>query len=131
MRQGAGLFDDEVVGDGQLRGICLVSRPIARKLDQDGSLGEITRLWLEPGLPYGTASRVLTTAAAIATGRGMKALISYHDRTRHSGCIYKKAGFKKAGIVNSPPQGWATRARSQSAIHAAAPSKRRWRLDLT
>ena len=36
------------VGVGPLLGLCLVSRPVARMLPQDGSMGEVTRLWLDP-----------------------------------------------------------------------------------
>lgn len=48
-----------VVEEGlDLQGIILVGRPTARMLPQDGSWGEITRLWLRPGLKYGMASEV-------------------------------------------------------------------------
>jgi len=125
-----GLFD-EPVGDGVVRGLCIVGRPVARALPQDGSVGEVTRLYLEPGLPYGTASAVLRAAGQIGRERGMQRLISYHDRTRHTGCIYKKAGFKRDGVVANAGKGWASRNRSQSAIQAAVTPKRRWKLELT
>ena len=61
----------------------------------------------------------------------MVSLISYHRRDKHSGCIYRKAGFKKWGIVK-PPQGagWGSRERAESTTREQAHSKRRWRLDL-
>jgi len=123
------LFDEIHVGVGPLLGICLVGRPVARQLPQDGSIGEITRLWLMPELPHGTASAVLRTAASVAKGRGMRALISYHDRTRHTGCIYRKAGFRRDGVVKPNATGWASRDRANSATAGATP-KRRWRLNL-
>src|SRR5207247_462034 len=91
------------------QGLLLVGRPTAPKLPQDGSWGEITRLWLEPGLPHGTASAVIRFAIGLCRERGMSRLISYHDRTRHSGCIYRKAGMRKDGITNPPANGWASR----------------------
>ena len=119
------------IGVGPLLGLCLVSRPVARRLAQDGSVGEVTRLWLSPRCPYATASRVLSIAAGIARARGMSALISYHDRTRHSGCIYKKAGFKKWGRTKPPSgDGWGSRQRSAETIVAQAAPKQRWRLEL-
>ena len=124
------LFDDLPVAVGPLLGLCLVSRPIARMLPQDGSIGEVTRLWLDPSLPYGTASRVLLHAADVARSRGMAALISYHDRSRHSGCIYRKAGFRKDGTTTPSGKGWGSRKRSDSAVSAGSTSKRRWRLAL-
>ena len=125
------LFADLPVADGPLLGLCLVGRPVAPGLPQDHSIGEITRMILLPGLPYGTASVVLRAAAAHGQRRGMLSLIAYHDRTRHKGCIYRKAGFRKDGTTTPSPNsiGWASRPRPNSA-HAGDTPKRRWRLDL-
>jgi hypothetical protein len=110
--------------------MCLVGRPVARMLPQDGSVGEITRMVLLPGLPHGTASRVLVAAADYAKARGMASLIAYHDRTRHTGCIYRKAGFRKDGATSAAlGAGWGSRGGRTSAQYAATP-KRRWRLAL-
>lgn len=118
------------VGVGPLLGLCLVGRPIARALPQDGrEVAEITRMVLVPGLPYGTASEVLRVAAEVARSRGVRSLIAYHDRTRHTGCIYRKAGFRRDGATVAKPRGWGSRARRRSADYDAAP-KRRWRLVL-
>ena len=122
-----GLFGPQV--GGKLLGLCLVGRPVARRLPQDGTCGEIIRMWLAPGLPFGTASAVLRYAAAIALKRGMKSLIAYHDRTRHTGCIYRKAGFKKDGTTAPPAGGWGSRGGRISADYETTP-KRRWRLVL-
>lgn len=121
-----GLFGD--VGAGPLHGLCLVGRPVARKLPQDGSMGEITRFVLEAGLPYGTASQLLRTVAALAPHRGVRVLIAYHDRTRHTGCIYRKAGFKRDGVVSQTRKGWNSRSNRKSADYEQTP-KRRWRLE--
>lgn len=121
------LFDDLPVATGALLGLCLIGRPIARKLPQDGSVGEVTRMVLLPGLPHGTASEVLRRAGREAASRGMASLIAYHDRTRHTGCIYRKSGFRKDGVTNPPVNGWATRDREKSGTLGAEP-KRRWRL---
>ena len=127
---GPGLFGPTDVPVGPLLGLCLVSRPVARMLPQDGSVGEVTRLWLAPSLPYGSASRVLLHAADVARSRGMVALISYHDRSRHTGCIYRKAGFRKDWTTTPSGNGWGSRKRSESAVKAGTTSKRRWRLNL-
>ena len=123
------LFEDLPVPDGPLLGICLVGRPVSPKLPQDGSVGEVTRMFLEPGLPHGTASAVLRAAAAEGRARGMASLIAYHDRTRHTGCIYRKAGFAKDGVTSPPAVGWGNRPGRRSAS-AGATSKRRWVLPL-
>jgi len=115
---------------GALRlGMCLVSRPVCRRYPQDGSVGEVTRMFLVSRLPHGTASGVLRFVADVARARGMTALIAYHDRTRHSGCIYRKAGFRRDGTTTPPKHGRHTRGGRRSGDLNATP-KRRWRLEL-
>ena len=123
------LFDDLPVATGALLGLCLIGRPVARMLPQDGSVGEVTRMVLLPGLPHGTASEVLRRAGREAATRGMAALIAYHDRTRHTGCIYRKSGFRKDGLTAPHAVGWGSRDRPKSAA-VGLTSKRRWRLVL-
>jgi len=123
-----GLFGDHVSAGG-LRGLCLVGRPVARALPQDGTAAEVTRMVLEPGLPHGTASRVLRYAAAVCARRGVRVLYAYHDRSRHTGCIYRKAGFRRDGVTAPKPGGWASRPGRASGAYEAT-GKRRWRLDV-
>lgn len=125
------LFADVPVADGPLLGLCLVGRPVARQLPQDGSTGEITRMVLVQGLAHGTASRVLFVAAEVGRCSGMKTLIAYHDRTRHTGCIYKKSGFRKDGSTKGSAVGWSNRRGREKSAQAGVTPKRRWRLDLT
>lgn len=122
-----GLFGPEP--GGELVGLVVVGRPIAPGLPQDGTMGQILRMWLAPGLPHGTASEVLRYTAWVAAGRGVETLITYHDRTRHTGCAYRKAGFRKDGVSNSGKLGWDSRNRPLSGALPPTP-KRRWRLDL-
>jgi len=96
-------------------------------LAQDGSVGEVTRMFLEPGLPHGTASAVLRFAADEARRRGMERMIAYHDRTRHTGCIYRKAGFRKDGLAGPKGGSWGTR---EGRAETQNTPKRRWVLDL-
>lgn len=125
---GPDLLSDVSVSIGPMRGLCLIGRPVARALPQDGSMGEITRLVLDAGLPHGTASAVLRFAASEAWHRGMASLVSYHDRSRHTGCIYRKAGFRKDGATKPRTSGWGSRDRPASE-DAGSTSKRRWRLN--
>jgi len=124
------LFSDVQVPCGPLLGLCLIGRPVARLLPQDGSVGECTRMVLVAGLPHGTASRVLLAAAVTARAAGMGALIAYHDRTRHTGCIYRKAGFRKDGATAGRKVGWANRKGRDKSSDAGSAPKRRWRLAL-
>tara|TARA_R100001129_G_C5205801_1_gene215212 strand:+ start:106 stop:633 length:528 start_codon:yes stop_codon:yes gene_type:complete len=121
-----GLFGFEPIGT--LRGVVLVGRPIARMLPQNGTVGELVRVVLKDA-PYGTASAAIRYAAGIARARRMTSLIAYHDRTIHSGCIYRKAGFKKDGVTR-PVMGAGWASRSGRRTDAQATSKRRWRLQL-
>lgn len=122
------LFGD--LPTGPLLGAVVVGRPVAPRLPQDGSVGQITRMWLDPSLPHGTASNVLRLTIWAAWARGCVSLITYHDRTRHTGCAYRKAGFRKDGVTNPGALGWGSREGRTSAGVAPTP-KRRWRVDLT
>lgn len=126
----AGLFGD--VPSGELLGMGVLGRPIARNLPQDSTWAELTRFVLVKDLPRETASHMLRVAAELWFGRPRAAVfISYHDRTRHSGCIYKKAGFRKDGVTQAGTRRgtWASRAGREQAASSEVPSKRRWRLD--
>ena len=114
---------------GERVGMVLVGRPVARMLPQDGSWGEITRLVLVDGLPHGTASNLLRFVFSSSWRRGLSTVISYHDRSRHTGCIYRKAGMRKDGATTPSGKGWASRDRPMSA-QTGQTSKRRWRIDV-
>lgn len=126
-----GLFGD-VPSDVTLFGAAVVGRPAARNLPQDGSWGELTRFALDDtqGLPKGVASRVLeVTMQHFAKRAGAKEFISYHDRSRHSGCIYKKAGMKKDGTTRKGTRRgtWKSRPGREQAAASEVENKRRWR----
>ena len=119
----SGLFG--AVPAGELLGVVLVGRPIARMLPQDGTVGQILRMWLAPGLPHGTASEALRFTIWSAAARGIRRLITYHDRSVHTGCCYRKAGFRRAGVTRPSPTGWASRSGRRS-HDAGSTSKRCW-----
>lgn len=121
------LFGD--LPTGPLLGAVVVGRPVAPRLPQDGSVGQITRMWLDPSLPHGTASNVLRLTMWAAFERGCRSLITYHDRTRHTGCAYRKAGFRRDGVTYPGVLGWGSRDGRASSELSPTP-KRRWRVDL-
>lgn len=130
-----GLFG--LVPSGQLVGLAVLERPKARALPQDGTWAEITRFVLDADeqgrtiLPHGTASRVLAVAIAACRKTRIKTLIAYHDRSRHTGCIYKKAGFKRWGVTKADPtKKWSNRPGREQSGDLPPTSKRRWRIDL-
>lgn len=124
-----GLFGP--VPGGDIVGLALLGRPVARNLPQDGSVGELTRFVLDPSLPKGTASHFLRVAFECWFQRdGAVAAITYHDRTRHTGCIYKKAGMRKDGVTRAGTRRgtWSSRPGREQAASSEEPSKRRWRI---
>lgn len=96
-----GLFGP--VPSGALHGLAVLGRPVARNLPQDSTWAELTRFVLARELEkMRVASLVLRVAAELWFGRPRaERLISYHDRSRHSGCIYRKAGFRKDGVTRA------------------------------
>lgn len=125
-----GLFGP--VPGGGLRGLAVLGRPIARNLPQDGAVAELTRFVLVPDLPHETASHVLRVAVETWFGRPTaQSVITYHDRTRHTGCIYKKAGFKKDGYTRKATRRgtWNSRPGREQATSSEVPNKRRWKID--
>lgn len=127
-----GLFPGiKVPDETTLLGLCVVGRPVSPKLPQDGTWGEVTRMFLVPGLPYGLASEVLRMAMhAMRERPGAKRLIAYHDRSRHTGCIYRKAGFRRNGTSDGPEGGWGSRPGRKSA-GLPKTKKRRWAVELS
>jgi len=115
---------------GELVGLAMFGRPTSPKHPQDGSWMENTRTVLNDGLPYGTASAVLRKGWREAARRGAIVGIAYHDRTRHSGCCYRKAGMNKSGTVCPSRRGWGSRPGRRSSHQPPTP-KRRWSIDLT
>ncbi len=125
-----GLF--ELVPAEALVGLAVIGRPSARALPQDGSWAELTRFALDPELPPWTASRVLRVVLQRFGARPRaKTLISYHDRSRHTGCIYKKAGFRKElAVKGRASSGWASRPGRAQSSGSQGTDKRRWRADV-
>lgn len=119
-----GLFGG-VPDETAILGVAVFGRPVARRLPQDGTMAEVTRMYLVPGLPHGTASRVLRVGVEHFGARGGLDVIAYHDRTRHTGCIYRKAGFRRWGGTKPHAAGWGSRSGRVSSLQEAT-AKRRW-----
>ncbi len=127
----AGLFGRVPSGMG-LRGLAVLGRPVARRLPQDGTWAELTRFVLDRALEKThAASHLLRVAAELWFDRpSAEVIVTYHDRTRHSGCIYKKSGFRKfGGAKPCKTRTWGTRAGREQAMTTEETPKRRWRLD--
>lgn len=126
---GRGLFDFDIAR-GAIRGLLLLGRPIARAMPQDGTVAEITRLVIDDGFPKGTASALVRSSFDYAKLAGIKRVDAIHDRTRHTGCVYKKAGMRPIADIPARVHGWESRDRSASAVEAGKNPKRRWSISL-
>lgn len=71
----------------------------------------------------------LHIAISYARARGVRRVIAYHDRSRHTGSIYRKAGFRRDGVTAPKPGAWASRPGRLSGGYEATP-KRRWAFDI-
>lgn len=116
------------IGGGHRLGLCLVGRPEAPALPQDGvTLAEVTRMVLVHRW-HGAASWLLRRAFDVAASRRILSVISYHDRTRHTGTIYRKAGMRKDPVITKRRgTGWESR---PGRVASDGAPKRRWRIDL-
>lgn len=56
-RRGLSLFADVPTGEGPYLGLCVVGRPTARELPQDGTWAQVTRMHLLPGAPLRVEAR--------------------------------------------------------------------------
>lgn len=121
-----GLFGP-VTDETTLLGVAVFGRPVAPGLPQDGTMAEVTRMFLVPGMPYGLASEVLFRGVEAFDARCGYEVIAYHDRTRHTGCIYRKAGFVRwtAPRRSASSKGWGSREGRVSGDLELTP-KRRW-----
>jgi hypothetical protein len=113
--------------DGQLVGVAITGRPVARKLD-DRMTVEVTRLCVLETAPKGCCSFLYRAAWRIAAAMGYQRLITY-TTDQESGSSLRGAGFKE--VARSPAwaegKGWTTRSnREWQAVHAAG--KIRWQI---
>lgn len=94
--------------DGNLIGVVIVGRPIARRQD-DGHTAEVTRCCVIEGNP--NANSILYGAAwRAARAMGYKRIITYTLPTE-SGASLRAAGFQKVGMTEAKPAGWSVPSR--------------------
>lgn len=118
-----GAVDDNM----NLVGVCVVGRPVARKLD-DGVTAEITRLCVLEDAPNNACSFLYRSAWRAWSAMGGERIITYILESEE-GFSLKGAGFKC--VAKSPKwqegKGWTTRDnRAWQQVHAEG--KTRWEL---
>lgn len=120
-------FSIGAVKDGNLVGVAITGRPVARKLD-DGFTAEVTRLCVLDDAPKNACSFLYRAAWRSWSAMGGQRLITY-TLTSESGASLKGAGFKLVGISPKWKEGtgWTTRkGRQWQPVHSG--EKIRWEL---
>jgi hypothetical protein len=116
-----GAVDDNL----DLIGVCIVGRPVARKLD-DGLTAEITRLCVLEDAPKNVCSFLYRAAWRAWSAMGGERIVTYILQSENGNSL-KGAGFKC--VAKSPQwkegKGWTTREnRSWQKVHSEG--KTRW-----
>jgi hypothetical protein len=114
-----GLFAVSAVEDGKVVGIAVVSRPVARML-QDGRTAEVTRLCTD-GSPN-ACSMLYAACWRAAKAMGYRRLLTYILHTE-PGTSLKAAGWRLTGIVKG--RSWDTPSRRRTDKHPTI-DKQRW-----
>jgi hypothetical protein len=120
-------FSIGAVVDGELVGVAIVGRPVARKFD-DGFTAEVTRLCTNEQAPKGACSFLYRRAWSAWAAMGGLRLVTY-TLASEPGASLRGAGFRVVG--QSPAwqegKGWTTRGgREWQAVHSEG--KVRWQI---
>ena len=94
------LFSLAIVCDGEIRGVAIVGRPVARRID-DGATAEVTRLATD-GVQNG-CSQLYAACVRAARKAGFLRVVTY-TRTDESGISLIAAGWIATPMHNTPQQ---------------------------
>lgn len=107
---------------GELIGVAIVGRPIARLLD-DGWTAEITRVCVLPGRKNAN-SMLYGASVRAAKSMGYRKVITY-TLPEESGSSLRAAGFREDGVTTHK-RGWCTPARRREDNGYPIGQKIRW-----
>lgn len=99
---------------GELVGVAIVGRPVARKLDQHFT-AEVNRLCTVPGAPKGTCSFLYGACRRIWGAMGGTRLVTYTLRSE-SGSSLRGAGWTPEPVRPAGGSGWQTRDRDHQQV---------------
>lgn len=116
-------FSVAAARDGDLAGVVIVGRPVARGND-DGFTLEITRLCIRPG-QKNAASFLLGAAARAAFAMGYRRLTTYTLKTE-GGASLRAAGWAEIAAIKGRSWSCSARPRAENVIR----DKIRWELEL-
>lgn len=109
--------------DGEIVGVALAGRPVARGLD-DGWTVEVTRTCTRPECPRGGVSKLLNACRRVAGGLGYQKCITY-TLSSESGASARGAGWTQSEILE-PRGGWSCPSRRRGAGTVDNVKKIRW-----
>jgi hypothetical protein len=118
-----GLFALAAELDGELVGVAMVGRPVARML-QDRFTAEVTRTCTLPSAPKGAVSFLYAACRRVAFALGYRKLITY-TLASESGASLRGAGWQMEAELK-PRAGWDTPSRRRAAGTVDNTAKRRW-----
>jgi hypothetical protein len=108
--------------DGQLVGVVMVGRPIARMM-QDGHTAEVTRCCVLEGAPMGTCSFLYARARRAAAALGYDRVLTY-TLASETGASLRGAGWQPVAKVRARQWSTPKRLRESQPIHGLP--KVRW-----
>lgn len=112
--------------DGELCGVAIVGRPVARRLD-NGLNAEINRLCVNSAAPPHACSKLYRACGRAWSAMGGRRIITYTLKSE-SGASLRGAGFKLTGEVFA--QQWSVPSRPRESQPVYAQDKFRWELQL-
>ena len=121
-----GLFAIGVEEGGELVGVAIVGRPVARKL-QDGFTAEVNRSCTIPGAPKGANSMLYAACWRAWRAMGGRRLVTYTLATE-SGASLRGAGWKIIAEVKVSKNPWNGPDRSREYQPVYGQQKFRWEM---
>ena len=118
----------EAVFGGEVVGVVIVGRPVARLLD-DGMTCEVIRCCVRAGAPPNTPSYLYGAARRVWQSWGGRKVITYTLESE-PGDSLRGAGFAAVAKTKREPKGWGRKERGRAVSATDGQSKTRWQLDL-
>ena len=114
------------VADGDMVGVAIVGRPVARGL-QDGLTAEVTRVCVQEDAPRNVCSFLYGRCWRIWQQMGGRRMVTYTLQSE-SGASLRGAGWKVVGEVK--PQGWDRKERQRDWQPIYGQLKFRWGVEV-
>ena len=112
---------------GQIAGVAIVGRPLARLL-QDGVTAEVLRVCTLPAAPKGTCSFLYGRCWRIWQAMGGRRMVTY-TLPSESGACMRAVGWKLIGETKPPRAGWSRSGRERDWKAIDGQLKLRWAIE--